>query len=197
MQTLMYDDAVATEATPDGVVCEPNVSIINGVVGGNSITVQYSDDSDGGNSFNCGSSIGGGRRHLPPCEPPPPTPYANVNYKVTEIEYAVPLVRRHCKETATGDVVIYENARGIAVNSSTLQTQNFVSEGRFLQVKNLPDFYSSNSFRVFIMYSVCIRLTNYLTYDLFLYFKMYIRNKKNYYSLILQQILWFFFFTLI
>lgn len=139
MQTLMYDDAVVMEATAEGVR-EPNVSITNGVPGGNSITVlpQHSDDSDGGNSFNCGSSIGGGRRYLPPCEPPPPTPYANVNYKVTEIEYAVPLVRRNCKETGDCDVVIYENARCFAMHSGNVETQSYdngiVSEGRFLQV---------------------------------------------------------------
>lgn len=158
MQTLRYDDAVVTEATPEGF-CEHNVSITNGVVGGNSITVPCSDDSDGGNSFNCGSSIGGGRRYLPPCEPPPPTPYANVNYNVTEIEYAVPLVRRrrNCKETATGDcdVVIYENVRCIAVNSGRVETHNFdngiVSEGSFLQVNSLQILQDYNSFSYYII----------------------------------------------
>lgn len=168
MQTLMYDDAVAMEATREEVR-DPNVSITNGALGGNSITVpQHSDDSDGGNSFNCGSSIGGGRRHLPPCEPPPPTPYANVNYKVTEIEYAVPLVRRNCKETAHGDcdVVIYENVRiseHTAVNSGTVETENFnngnVSEGCFLQVnflQILPDCNSYNCFSFYIYLLVVI-----------------------------------------
>lgn len=163
MQTLKYDDAVAIEAPREGVR-EPNVSITNGGLGGNSITAppQHSDDSDGGNSFNCGSSISGGRRYLPPCEPPPPTPYANVNYTVTEIEYAVPLVRRNCMETATGDcdVVIYENVRGIAVKSGSVETQSFdngiVSEGRFLQVnftQILPDY---NSYVTVFLFMLCI-----------------------------------------
>lgn len=70
----------------------------------------YNYNSGCDDDVNCGSSSG--RRYSPPCEPPPPTPYANL-FNVTEIEYAVPFIQRYQFGNGTNDMVVYENGRRI------------------------------------------------------------------------------------
>lgn len=145
IQPLMYEENDSHEI---------RISIRNGNAGsgGGGAVIRNIDGSESGGS-SCSSN---GRRYLPPCEPPPPTPsmangaaaavaaaqhqlQTNV-FKVTEIEYALPFIRRRCEMNGRRDCdVIYENINGVNGSIALTDAINAIQDGNSLQVK----FFSS------------------------------------------------------